>query len=83
MVYFFIIFKKGLCGYAGFGNPLFSTDIKFDSGSGWPSFYDVISKGAVELRNDDSLGMKRVEVLCRRCCSHLGHVFDELTLNKW
>jgi peptide-methionine (R)-S-oxide reductase len=69
--------KSGTYVCGACGSPLFTSDTKFDSGSGWPSFYDVISKGAVELRNDDSLGMKRVEVLCNRCGSHLGHVFDD------
>jgi len=69
--------KNGTYVCGACGNPLFSSDAKFDSGSGWPSFYDVISNGAVELRNDDSLGMKRVEVVCKRCGSHLGHVFDD------
>ena len=69
--------KSGTYVCGACGNPLFSSDVKFDSGSGWPSFYDVVSKGAVELRNDNSLGMKRVEVLCNRCGSHLGHVFDD------
>jgi peptide-methionine (R)-S-oxide reductase len=66
---------KYVCGACG--NSLFSSDKKFDSASGWPSFYDVISKGAVELKEDNSLGMKRVEVVCRRCGGHLGHVFDD------
>ena len=69
--------KNGTYVCGACGNPLFTSDVKFDSGSGWPSFYDVISKGAVELRNDDNLGMKRIEVLCNRCGSHLGHVFDD------
>jgi len=66
---------KYVCGACG--NPLFSSDVKFDSGSGWPSFYKVISKVAVELKNDNSLGMKRIEVVCKSCGSHLGHVFDD------
>ncbi|PNX49836.1 MAG: peptide-methionine (R)-S-oxide reductase [Thermoplasmata archaeon M9B1D] len=69
--------KSGTYVCGACSNPLFSSDVKFDSGSGWPSFYDVISKGAVELRNDESLGIKRIEVLCKRCGSHLGHVFDD------
>jgi len=66
---------KYVCGACG--NPLFSSDTKFDSGSGWPSFYDVVRKDAVELKNDASLGMNRIEVVCNRCGSHLGHVFDD------
>ena len=69
--------KNGTYVCGACGNPLFSSDTKYDSGSGWPSFYDVISNNAVELKNDDSLGMKRVEVLCKKCGSHLGHVFDD------
>jgi peptide-methionine (R)-S-oxide reductase len=62
---------------AGCDNPLFSSDSKFDSGSGWPSFWDVITEGAVELRVDLSYNMRRVEVLCARCGGHLGHLFDD------
>jgi peptide-methionine (R)-S-oxide reductase len=62
---------------AACGQPLFASDTKFESGSGWPSFWDVVDKGNVELRTDNSYGMKRVEVLCSRCGSHLGHVFDD------
>ena len=57
--------------------PLFTSDTKFDSGSGWPSFWDVMEKGNVELRVDNSYGMRRVEVLCSNCGSHLGHVFED------
>jgi peptide-methionine (R)-S-oxide reductase len=59
------------------GQPLFSSDTKFESGSGWPSFWDVIEQGNVELREDFSHGMRRVEVVCSRCGSHLGHLFDD------
>jgi peptide-methionine (R)-S-oxide reductase len=59
------------------GNVLFKSDTKFDSGSGWPSFYDVASKGSVKLIDDDSGGMHRVEVRCAVCGSHLGHVFND------
>ncbi len=59
------------------GNPLFSSDTKFDSGSGWPSFTDVVEKGNVDLKSDDSHGMHRTEVVCKKCGSHLGHVFDD------
>ncbi len=59
------------------GQALFSSDTKFDSGSGWPSFWDVIEQGHVELREDNSHGMRRVEAVCSQCGSHLGHVFDD------
>jgi peptide-methionine (R)-S-oxide reductase len=59
------------------GNPLFDSDTKFDSRTGWPSFTQTITPGAVELRKDRKLGMTRTEVLCGRCESHLGHVFDD------
>jgi peptide-methionine (R)-S-oxide reductase len=59
------------------GQPLFSSDTKFESGSGWPSFWDVIEQGNVELIEDFSHGMHRVEVVCSRCGSHLGHLFDD------
>ena len=59
------------------GQPLFSSDTKFESGSGWPSFWDVVNQGNVELKEDISHGMRRVEAVCSRCGSHLGHVFDD------
>jgi peptide-methionine (R)-S-oxide reductase len=59
------------------GNELFMSDTKFDSGSGWPSFYEVASTGAVNLVEDNSGGMRRVEVECAKCGSHLGHVFND------
>ena len=62
---------------AACGQELFRSDTKFDSGSGWPSFYDAIDKSKVELRADHSHGMERMEVLCRRCGGHLGHVFPD------
>ena len=68
---------KGVYVCAGCGNQLFSSDVKFDSGSGWPSFWDVLSKGIVELKSDCSMGVLRIEVLCCRCGGHLGHVFDD------
>lgn len=59
------------------GNVLFSSDTKFESGTGWPSFYDIIQKGNVKLEEDSSYGMNRTEVLCTNCEAHLGHVFND------
>jgi peptide-methionine (R)-S-oxide reductase len=69
--------KDGTYVCAGCGNSLFSSSAKFDSGTGWPSFSDVILKGNVELKSDYSLGMGRIEVVCNRCGGHLGHVFND------
>ena len=62
---------------AGCGNELFRSDAKFESGTGWPSFYEPAVARAVELRPDKSLFMRRTEVVCRRCGGHLGHVFGD------
>ena len=67
---------KGMYVCAACGNPLFSSDTKYDSGSGWPSFYQPLTD-TVEYIEDTSHGMKRVEVRCAHCGSHLGHVFPD------
>ncbi|PWT73902.1 MAG: peptide-methionine (R)-S-oxide reductase [Bacteroidetes bacterium] len=59
------------------GNPLFRSDTKFESGCGWPSFYEPISKESIIYARDNTFGMERTEVMCGRCKSHLGHVFDD------
>ena len=66
----------GTFACAACGNPLFASDAKFDSGTGWPSF-DVALPGAVEQHHDSAHGMVRTEITCARCGSHLGHVFDD------
>ena len=62
---------------AGCGNEVFRSDAKYDSHSGWPSFTTPAAAGAVDQEADDSLGMRRTEVLCARCHAHLGHVFPD------
>ena len=62
---------------AGCGNVLFNSETKFESGSGWPSFWDRASEDSIEMRVDESHGMKRIEVVCKNCGGHLGHVFDD------
>ena len=69
--------EKGIYKCVCCGTPLFKSDTKFDSGTGWPSFYAPLDKKNVAETKDESLGMERVEVLCAVCDAHLGHVFDD------
>jgi peptide-methionine (R)-S-oxide reductase len=69
--------EKGMFKCAICGTELFSSDTKFDSGTGWPSFTEPANLANVELRADDSFGTHRTEVICKNCGAHLGHVFDD------
>ena len=69
--------KEGIFRCVACGAPLFSSETKYDSGSGWPSFYAPIDEDNVETETDTSHGMRRTEVLCQRCDAHLGHVFND------
>jgi len=69
--------EKGMYKCAACGEPLFDSDTKFESGSGWPSFFKPLSADAVETEEDRTHGMRRTEVMCKKCGAHLGHVFDD------
>jgi peptide-methionine (R)-S-oxide reductase len=69
--------EKGVYECAGCGNELFSSDTKFDSGCGWPSFYEPLNSAAVKEHRDTSHGMIRTEITCANCGGHLGHVFED------
>jgi len=74
--------SKGMYKCAICGTELFSSDTKFDSGTGWPSFTEPVNREKVELKIDRNHGMERVEVVCKTCGAHLGHVFDDGPANK-
>ncbi|MFS8159151.1 MAG: peptide-methionine (R)-S-oxide reductase MsrB [Candidatus Roizmanbacteria bacterium] len=76
---------EGVYRCAGCDSPIFSSESKYDSGCGWPAFDDVVDKNAVELILDESHGMIRTEVICKKCGGHLGHVFDDRSqkTGKW
>jgi peptide-methionine (R)-S-oxide reductase len=69
--------RPGVYRCAGCDTPLFSSDTKFESGTGWPSFYAAMDPAAVTLDHDDSYGMRRTEVRCATCGGHLGHLFPD------
>lgn len=69
--------EHGMYRCVACGQPLFSSEDKFESGTGWPSFTEANTPAAVDLEEDDSLGMRRTEAMCSQCGAHLGHVFDD------
>jgi peptide-methionine (R)-S-oxide reductase len=66
------VYKCVVCSH-----PLFSSETKFESGSGWPSFFEPLDSSAIKTAYDQSHGMRRTEVMCEKCGAHLGHVFDD------
>ena len=71
------VFREGVYHCRGCGEPLFESDTKFDAGCGWPSFFAPLDPGVIQEEFDDSHGMRRTEVMCRKCGCHLGHVFSD------
>jgi len=74
---YYTLKEKGMYKCSNCGAELFSSDMKYDSGSGWPSFTDPVNPQAVETAPDTSNNMERTEIICARCGAHLGHVFDD------
>lgn len=69
--------EQGVYNCVCCGNPLFKSDTKYESGTGWPSFYEPVAPDSVKTEEDNSYGMRRTEVVCSKCGAHLGHVFDD------
>ncbi len=74
---YYDFWQQGIYVCVACGSKLFSSSVKYESGSGWPSFWDVVDKNAVILKKDYRLGIVRTEILCRTCGAHLGHVFED------
>ncbi len=74
---YYLTKEKGMYVCSNCRQPLFSSDTKYESGSGWPSFYQAVQKENVDMVPDDSAGMRRTEIVCSNCGAHLGHVFDD------
>ncbi len=74
---FYTNHENGIYTCAACGTELFRSDVKYDSGSGWPSFYDAISQDKLKFETDSRYGMTRIELSCGNCGGHLGHVFDD------
>lgn len=74
---YYALKDNGMYQCSNCGAELFSSDTKYDSGSGWPSFFAPVDSGAIDTAPDTSIGMERTEIMCARCGAHLGHVFDD------